>query len=46
MVSNTSYKVPVDFDSAVEELKDNAGTQFDPELVEIFVSNITPEHLK
>jgi len=27
------------------ELKKRAGTQFDPGLVDLFVSNITPEHM-
>jgi HD-GYP domain-containing protein (c-di-GMP phosphodiesterase class II) len=45
MVSETSYKVPLDFHSAVEELKRNAGTQFDFWLVDVFSSNITPELL-
>ncbi len=45
MVSTTSYRVPVSFQEAVEELKRKAGTQFDQELVEIFVSNIEPQHI-
>ena len=45
MVSTTSYRVPVSFQEAVEELKRKAGTQFDQELVEIFVSNIEPQHV-
>jgi GAF domain-containing protein len=46
MVSETSYKVPLGFDAALEELKRNAGTQFDFWLVDEFVNNITIEHLE
>jgi HD-GYP domain-containing protein (c-di-GMP phosphodiesterase class II) len=45
MVSKTSYKIQLDFESAVAELKKNSGTQFDPQLVKVFVKNISPEHL-
>jgi HD-GYP domain-containing protein (c-di-GMP phosphodiesterase class II) len=45
MLSTVSYKAPIDFDSAIEELKMNAGTQFDFRLVEEFVNNITPEQI-
>ncbi|OGW43405.1 MAG: hypothetical protein A2Y66_03585 [Nitrospirae bacterium RBG_13_41_22] len=45
MISKTSYKIPMDFDSAIKELKRNAGTQFDPQLVEVFVNNISQELL-
>ncbi len=57
MVSPASYKnvgrlissdiLPsvVDFNAAVKELRDNAGTQFDPELVEIFAKVVSGEDL-
>ena len=45
MISEISYKIPMDFDSAIKELKRNAGTQFDPQLVEVFVNNISQELL-
>lgn len=32
------------FQDVIEELKTNAGTQFDPELVEIFVNNISEDY--
>ena len=44
MTSATSYKIPISFEDALEELKNNAGTQFAPDLVKIFVENITPKH--
>ena len=46
MVSATSYKVPMSFDDAIEELRTNAGTQFDPKLVQVFIDHIKPEHLQ
>jgi len=44
MTSATSYKIPISFEDALAELKNNAGTQFDPDIVKIFVENITPKH--
>jgi putative methionine-R-sulfoxide reductase with GAF domain len=46
MVSKTSYKVPMNFESAIEELKKHAGKQFDPKLVKVFIDYIKPEHLQ
>jgi putative methionine-R-sulfoxide reductase with GAF domain len=45
MISTTSYRVPVSFHEAIDELKQKAGTQFDQELIEIFVNNIEPQHI-
>ena len=45
MLSRISYKAPIDFDTAIVDLKMNAGTQFDFRLVEEFVNNITPEQI-
>jgi len=45
MTSENSYKIPMSFDAAVEELKRNAGSQFDFWLVDLFVDNMAPELL-
>ncbi len=46
MISLTSYRVPVSFHDAINELKQKSGTQFDQELVEIFAANVEPQHVK
>jgi HD-GYP domain-containing protein (c-di-GMP phosphodiesterase class II) len=46
MVSLSSYKIPLSFDEAIAELKNKAGTQFDPELVDAFVNSIEIQHTK
>lgn len=40
MSSNRSYRKALDKDIIIEELRRNAGTQFDPELVEPFIEAI------
>ena len=41
MVSRVSYRVSVNFDVATEELLKNKGTQFDAELVDLFVRDVS-----
>lgn len=44
MTSDRSYRPAMSNEDAVAELKKNAGTQFDPELVEVFVEQVLPEY--
>ena len=37
MSSKRSYRKPLDFETALNEIKDNAGKQFDPDFVEPFI---------
>jgi response regulator RpfG family c-di-GMP phosphodiesterase len=46
MTSPLSNKVPMSVDIAIGELREKSGTQFDPRLVEVFLSEIAPEHIK
>ena len=39
MTSATSYKIPISFEDALEELKKNAGTQFDPVVNHLLAGN-------
>lgn len=43
MVSDRPYRKALSVETAVEELKKNSGTQFDPELVEIFIKALEDE---
>jgi HD-GYP domain-containing protein (c-di-GMP phosphodiesterase class II) len=40
MTSNRPYRKALTLENAINELHDNAGTQFDPEIVDIFVQLI------
>jgi putative methionine-R-sulfoxide reductase with GAF domain len=46
MTSPLSYKIPMRFEDALDELKNHAGTQFDPDLVNLFKENITRKQLQ
>lgn len=46
MISRVSYKVPMNFEAALHELKQKSGSQFDPRLVDLFLEHITPEHTR
>ena len=46
MISLISYRVPVSFHDAIDELRRKGGAQFDQELVDIFAANIEPQHIK
>lgn len=44
MTTGTGYRTPISQDAAFKELRQFAGTQFDPELVERFISTIKLRH--
>ena len=45
MISNTPYKKAYSIEQAKEELRKNAGTQFDPKLVDLFLKILAEEGL-
>ena len=46
MTNARSYKIPISFQDALDELQKNAGTQFDPDLVKLFIENISPKQMR
>lgn len=40
MTSERHYLIAMSYDKAIDELKHNAGTQFDPTLVDVFISSL------
>ena len=39
LVSKRCYKEPIPFDEAIELMKKESGTHFDPRLLEVFINN-------
>lgn len=46
MTSPLSYKVPMSYEAAMEELRQKSGSLFDPRLVEAFAATVFPGHIK
>jgi HD-GYP domain-containing protein (c-di-GMP phosphodiesterase class II)/regulator of replication initiation timing len=46
MMSNRSYKKPLGYEEALTEIKENSGTQFDPEIVLVFLKIAETGELK
>jgi HD-GYP domain-containing protein (c-di-GMP phosphodiesterase class II) len=42
MISERPYREPMSVGEALDELRENAGTQFDPTLVELFCDRVAP----
>ncbi|MFA6785566.1 MAG: HD domain-containing phosphohydrolase, partial [Sphaerochaeta sp.] len=40
MISDRPYKKTLTQEQAIEELRENCGTQFDPNLVEVFIEKV------
>lgn len=45
MTSSSSYKMPVSFDEASNEIRSLAGFQFDPDIVDVFVETFSSDDL-
>ncbi len=43
MISVQYYSEPLSRDEAIQELRKNAGTQFDPQLVDLFINEVLPQ---
>lgn len=46
MTSDRSYRFAMSEEYAIEELRKNSGTQFDPDVVDVFINKVLPKLMK
>ncbi|AKA68001.1 diguanylate cyclase [Clostridium scatologenes] len=46
MISERAYRKPLSEEATIDELRSNAGTQFDPELVNVFIEKVLGKSFK
>ena len=46
MTSKRTYKIAMEVEEAIKEIKENSGKQFDPKIVDVFINKVLPDNSK